>query len=179
MLWRTVSVIRDQLICSVCPLHSAEVKTHRGGSSSSSSRRRLRVTSSIFLFHKLTSVWWSKHYLTFCNILKVCLSSDPITRRSFQSYFISSAVKSFRLCVRTGNTGLIKGKKWIFLKIKKNFNDASLMIEGLTHVCCLRKLLNGSFDLSFMSSTVDGFCPKHDIKARQPARWREKATPLS
>ena len=76
--------------------------------------------------------------------------------------------------MRTENTGLIKGKKWIFGRSKKNVNDASLMIEGLTHVCCLRKLLNGSFDLSVTSSTVDGFCPKHDIKARQPARWREK-----
>lgn len=86
-------------------VHSAEVNaTSRlflrpSSSSSSSSHHLLCVTGSIFLFPKLTSFWWGKHYLTFCNTPQsVCLSWDPIKLLQLQLCFISSAVKTFSVC---------------------------------------------------------------------------------
>lgn len=135
------------------PLHSVEVNTTSWlflCPSSSSSIYLLCVISSILLFHKLTFLWWSKHYLTFGNIPKVCVYHHIQSLSSAFNCASSPQELKLSVCVcrlKIGGWACCSRKTEVWLRAKnksledqKNVNDAFLMIGGSTHRCCHKKI---------------------------------------
>lgn len=132
---RLTSAVKDVIKDSVCnqgqidlrcvwaahrSLHSAELKStsrlflHLPSSSS------LHLLCVILLFPNTTSSWWSKQYLTFCNIPKVCVYHQNQSPSS--TCHLSASSQLFQLEVflfRLKAAGLMKGKKRIFGRSKK------------------------------------------------------------